>query len=125
MNTIAFNIPGVGVRRILLTSDVLPQIVEPVIIDGYTQPGSSVNTASSAFNGVLRVRLDGILLGYGRALDITAGNSTVRGLNIMNFAGAAVACSGAAAAPPSAHHQPYHQPRAHHHMEMRASQLRS
>ena len=63
-NTIVFNIPGTGVRRILLTSDVLPQITESVIIDGYTQPGSSVNTASIAFNGVLRIRLDGILLSW-------------------------------------------------------------
>lgn len=93
-NTIAFNIPGSGVRRILLTSEPLPQITESVIIDGYTQPGSSVNTASNAFNGVVRIRLDGILLSYGRALDITTGHSTVRGLNIMNFAYAAVACSG-------------------------------
>jgi uncharacterized repeat protein (TIGR01451 family) len=97
-NTITFNIPGSGVHRILLTSDPLPQIAESVIIDGYTQPGSSVNTASNAFNGVVRIRLDGVLLvsggTYCRALDITAGSSTVRGLNIMNFAYAAVACSG-------------------------------
>src|SRR5690349_9744931 len=36
-DTIAFNIPGAGVRTIALTS-TLPDITEPVVIDGYTQP---------------------------------------------------------------------------------------
>jgi len=93
-NSISFNIPGTGVRRIQLTSDVLPPITEPVIINGYTQPGSSMNTASNSFNGVVLIRIDGSF-GFDRALDFTAGNSTVSGLNIMNFNKAAIAISGA------------------------------
>src|SRR6516162_3976794 len=43
MDTIAFNIPGAGVRTISLTS-TLPTITDPIVIDGYTQPGSGPNT---------------------------------------------------------------------------------
>lgn len=43
LDTIAFNIPGSGVHTINLTS-ALPTITDPVVIDGYTQPGSSANT---------------------------------------------------------------------------------
>jgi hypothetical protein len=42
-NLITFNIPGPGVQTIMPASP-LPDIVEPVLIDGYTQPGSSPNT---------------------------------------------------------------------------------
>src|SRR5262245_34685828 len=43
-DTIAFNIPGTDVHTILPQS-VLPRLTGPVIIDGYTQPGSRPNTA--------------------------------------------------------------------------------
>ncbi len=39
LDTIAFNIPGAGVHTITPLTG-LPQITDPVIIDGYTQPGS-------------------------------------------------------------------------------------
>src|SRR2546422_5413375 len=42
-DTITFNITGGGVHTINLTS-ALPTITEAVVIDGYTQPGSSANT---------------------------------------------------------------------------------
>ena len=42
-DTIAFNIPGDGPHTIRPTS-ALPTITDPVIIDGYTQPGASPNT---------------------------------------------------------------------------------
>src|SRR4051794_9650870 len=77
-DTIAFNIPGAGVRTINLTS-ALPTITEPVVIDGYTQPGSSANTLADGDNAVLLIELNrGDLAIYG--LTITAGNSTIRGL---------------------------------------------
>src|SRR6516165_442617 len=50
-DTIAFHIPGAGVRTIHLTS-ALPTITEPVVIDGYTQPGSSANTLADGDNAV-------------------------------------------------------------------------
>jgi hypothetical protein len=41
--TVSFNIPGSGVHTITPLSP-LPQVTESLIIDGYTQPGASVNT---------------------------------------------------------------------------------
>jgi hypothetical protein len=59
-DTIAFNIPGAGVHTITLTS-LLPLITSPVFIDGYTQPGSSVNTnpMNAGINAVLQIELTG------------------------------------------------------------------
>jgi CSLREA domain-containing protein len=85
-DTIAFNIPGVGPHTIQPTSG-LPTITDPVIIDGYTQPGASPNTnpISLGSNAVLQIELDGTNAG-GNGLHITAGNSTVQGLVINRFA---------------------------------------
>ncbi len=89
-DTIDFNIPGPGVHTIAVgdpTGLPLPAITNSVAIDGYSQPGSSVNTLSVGDNAVLQIQLDGTSLGPGfNALHITAGNSTVRGLMIDNFA---------------------------------------
>jgi CSLREA domain-containing protein len=68
--------------RIRPTSN-LPTITDPVVIDGYTQPGASVNTQDLGNNAVLRVEVD--LSGIQEVRDglcITAGGSTVRGLVI-------------------------------------------
>src|SRR2546423_14244225 len=57
-DTIAFNIPGAGVQTIAPATQ-LPQIIDPVVIDGYTQPGSSLNTAALGSNAVLLIELTG------------------------------------------------------------------
>ncbi len=57
-NTIAFNIPGSGVHTIALTN-ALPDITQPVIIDGYTQPGASPNTLAIGDNAVILIKIDG------------------------------------------------------------------
>src|SRR5215469_2489310 len=49
LDTIAFHIPGAGVHTIHLTSN-LPTITDPVVIDGYTQPGSAPNTLPDGDN---------------------------------------------------------------------------
>jgi uncharacterized repeat protein (TIGR01451 family) len=80
LDTIAFDIAGTRVRTIHLTS-ALPTITEPLVVDGYTQPGSSKNTLQGGDNAVLLIELDG----DHRAIDgltIAAGGSTVRGLVI-------------------------------------------
>ena len=59
MDVIAFNISGGGVHTIKpLTA--LPAITQSVLIDGYTQPGSSMNTNPfpGALNTVLQIELD-------------------------------------------------------------------
>jgi uncharacterized repeat protein (TIGR01451 family) len=80
LDTIAFNIPGTGVRTIHLTS-ALPTITEPVVIDGYTQPGSAPNTLPDGDDAVLLIELSRGDLGI-NGLTITAGGSTVRGMVI-------------------------------------------
>jgi hypothetical protein len=74
--TITFAIPGTGAHTINLLSP-LPGILNPVVIDGATQPG---------FAGQPVIELNGSGAGpsaYG--LDIGAGSSTVRGLVINRF----------------------------------------
>jgi hypothetical protein len=80
-DTIDFAIAASGVQTISPTT-ALPDITDPVIIDGYTQPGTSTNTLAVGDNAVLLIELDGTNAGA-TGLNITAGNSTVRGL-VMN-----------------------------------------
>jgi len=84
-DTIAFNIPGAGVHTIVPTTP-LPLVTDPVLIDGYTQPGSSANTLATGSNAVLTIELDGSMLaGTADGLHITAGNSRVHGLVVRSF----------------------------------------
>jgi len=87
-DTIAFNIPGTGVHIIQPTS-ILPKITGPVVMNGYTQPGSRPNSAGpgAVSNGLQTIQLDGSkALGYGiRGLVFTGGTSTLRGLLVQNF----------------------------------------
>jgi len=84
-DTIEFEIPRFGVHTIRPLSP-LPPITDPVLIDGYTQPGSSPNAAATGHNGVLLIELDGSLAGAVHGLRIEAGNSIVRGLVVNRFA---------------------------------------
>ena len=81
---IHFDIPGIGVQTIRPTSP-LPTITDPVVIDGYTQPGATVNTLTLGDNANLLIELNGESTGSGSGLAFTAGNSTVRGLVINRF----------------------------------------
>ena len=78
----------------------LPIITDPVVIDGYTQPGASPNTRAGwqGSDAVLLIELDGSLAGervFG-LLHIQAGDSTVRGLviNRVNWVGIALMDAG-------------------------------
>lgn len=84
-NSIVFNIPGSGVQVISPLSE-LPAITTSVTIDGYTQPGASVNTRALEDNAVLKVRIDGTTAGVANGLSITSSNVVVRGLCITGFA---------------------------------------
>jgi Right handed beta helix region len=88
-DNISFNIPGSGVRTITPVT-ALPAITSPVTIDGYTQPGSSANTAASGDHAVLLIELSGAAVGStgdGLVFETTAPGSSVRGLVINRFAG--------------------------------------
>ncbi|MEO5953196.1 MAG: hypothetical protein ABIQ44_12090, partial [Chloroflexia bacterium] len=83
LDTISFNIPGGGLHTITLLSP-LPPIVDPVIIDGYSQPGSSCNTLPIGINAVPQIELNGSSVAAS-GLVILAGGSTVNGLIINRF----------------------------------------
>ena len=96
-NTIAFDIPGSGPQVITLQSE-LPPITSPTIIDGYTQPGSSPNTSTTADNAVPLIVIDGSQItniAQSLGLQLQANASSVQGLVIQNFGGIGVVLSGA------------------------------
>ncbi len=71
----------------------LPFITDPVVIDGYTQPGAFPNTnpVGLGLNTVLKIEIDGSFLagpGGSGALVITADNTIVRGLVINRVSNA-------------------------------------
>ena len=84
-DTINFNISGSGVKTISPASS-LPTITDPVIIDGYTQPGASPNTLAVGDNANLLIVLSGSGGALGtNGLTINTDNSTIRGLVINAF----------------------------------------
>ena len=87
-NTIDFVIPGQGVRMIEPASP-MPAITNPVLIDGFSQPGYG-GTPLIELSGSQVVNVDG--------LTITGSDVTVRGLDINNFSqGAAIHITGTGA----------------------------
>ena len=96
-NTIDFDIPSSGPQVITLQSK-LPPITSPTIIDGYTQPGSSPNTSTTADNAVPLIVIDGseiTNIAQSLGLQLQADGSSVQGLVIQNFGGIGVVVSGA------------------------------
>ncbi len=85
-DTIAFNVSGAGCTGGICTitpATQLPTIASPVLLDGYTQPGSLVNTnAQGALNTVLKVVLSGETT-HATGLQLSAAGSTIRGI-VMN-----------------------------------------
>ncbi len=87
-STIDFAIPGQGVQTIAPLSP-LPSITDPVLIDGFSQPG---------YAGTPLIELSGAGAGGGNGLEITCAGASVRGLDINGFAsGAAILIDGASA----------------------------
>ncbi len=87
-DVIVFAIPGTGVQTISPAS-ALPEITDPLMIDATTEPG---------YAGAPLIELDGVAAGQGVAgLDISAGNTTLRGLAIGRFTLYGVRLSGGGA----------------------------
>lgn len=85
IDTINFNIPGAGIKTIVPNS-ALPDITQPLTIDGYSQPGASVNTQTTINNAVILIELNGMNAGTNvNGLRLFAGNSTIKGLAINRF----------------------------------------
>jgi len=84
---IQFNIPGAGVHTIAPTT-VLPQLTQPVSIDGYSQPGSHPNTLAVGDNSMHLMEISGETFPVGNlliGLDVAGTGSLVRGLVVNRF----------------------------------------
>lgn len=78
----------VGCPCTIAPTSGLPPTTEKVVIDGYSQPGSAMNTDPTGSNAKLLVTLDGSNAGPGTSgLIIAGGSSYVEGLVIANFGG--------------------------------------
>ena len=97
LDTIAFNVTGAGCAGTptvctIAPASALPVITSPVLIDGYTQPGSSPNTLALGDDAVLLIEIDGSALSA-PVLDLAgpiagdSSGSTIRGLVIDHLAG--------------------------------------
>ncbi len=91
-STITFAIPGSGVQVINVgstTATPLPTLTSAIILDATTQPN---------YSGTPLIELNGAAAGAGaNGLTITAGGSTVKGLDINQFQGNGIFITGAAA----------------------------
>ena len=101
-NTIDFNLPGAAPQKISVNS-ALPTITEPLDINGYSQPGSALDTVLHQDEDINNptVQIDGSALAIASpatiadGLDIVAPNCSVSGLIITGFTGIGVSISGA------------------------------
>jgi CSLREA domain-containing protein len=84
-DTIEFNIPGGDVKRIV-PSPELPAITESLTINGYSQPGSAVNTAIAPLplNNTIMIEIDFSNAGNSDALRLAADDITIRGLALIS-----------------------------------------
>lgn len=90
IDSIVFAIPGTGARVITPLSD-LPAITDPLIVSGYTQPGSAPATASSL--APVNVVINAVNTASG--LVVQTNGSTVAGLVVHNVSGTGGRCGGA------------------------------
>jgi hypothetical protein len=90
--TISFNIPGSGVQTIAPLS-ALPAITAATMIDGYSQPGSAMNTATiqNGTNAVLMIEID---LTHTSGMVVTGNSAVVQGLVINRSFGPGITISG-------------------------------
>jgi hypothetical protein len=79
---ISFNIAGAGPHTISAGS-ALTAITQPTTIDGYSQPGSSPNTAAVGTNAVIKIELRG-------AAGIPGGTSGLLVQNLYNLSNAGI-----------------------------------
>lgn len=96
VDTIAFSIAGDG-PHVISPASALPAITGDLIIDGYAEPLSEPNLLPSGSNAVLKIVLDGNGAGAANGLQVTGGNTRIRGLNIRNFDNVGISMIGGSA----------------------------
>lgn len=78
----------VGCPCTIAPASGLPPTTERVVLDGYSQPGSALNTDPNGSNAKLLVTIDGSNAGPGTSgLIVAGGSSFVQGLIIADFGG--------------------------------------
>lgn len=95
LNEIRFNISGSCPRTITLAS-LLPDIVHPVVINGYSQPGSTRNTAILGWNANLCIVLNGanqITGAYGFNVNTGASANATVSIEGIAFSGHSIAAA--------------------------------
>lgn len=95
-DTIVFNIPGPGVHVIDVSNVGLPEVTDPLILDGYTQPGSRWNSAASGNDAIILIQIDNSQRGPSPStgLKVSAGTSIIRGLSITGFSSNGIRLTG-------------------------------
>lgn len=101
-NTILFDLPVGSIQTISVVGQPLPAITAPVIIDGYSQAGSSVSSPdkTEVILNDARVRIDGTALGAGTpgvgydGLSVVTSNCEINGLIVTGFSGVGISISG-------------------------------
>ena len=93
VDLITFNIVAAGPH--VISTNVLPPITEPVEIDGYTQPGATVNMQAGlagGTNAIIQIQIDGGggTDATGLQFDNGSDGSTVRGLAITGYSSEAI-----------------------------------
>jgi hypothetical protein len=98
LDTIAFAIPGtdascVGSPKVCTIQPLsqLPDITDPVILNGYSQSGASANTLAVGDDAVLLIEIDATHLNPALRLAFPSSGSTIRGLVISHLAPAGIA----------------------------------
>lgn len=65
VDQIAFAIPPLdGTVKTITLASSLPDVVDPVLIDGYTQPGARANTKAVGDDAVVLIKLDASAVGF-------------------------------------------------------------
>jgi hypothetical protein len=90
-----FNIPGSGPRKIAPLT-VLPLMVRPTIVDGYTQPGSHPNTKTNGTDAAILIEISGENNPGNVGLSWGSVPVTIRGLCINRFTNSTAVVSGCA-----------------------------
>lgn len=85
---ILFDIAGAGPHTILLNGSLgaLPDVTDSVFIDGWSEPDHSTAPVIEIDGRLLNASADG--------LTVTSGDSTIRGLSVINFRRAGIVLSG-------------------------------
>lgn len=95
-DTINFAIATPATGDLLITPTTgMTTITQPLTIDGYSQPGTAVNSHPTASNALIRIRISGSALpGGSRGLAVCAPNSIIRGLALTGFSSGSVVVFG-------------------------------